>query len=346
MLTQISASLKYQVIRTSEEELDYRFPLDTTQATDNSDFDLVDLPRFHCVRDTIKALAPDSLENPQTVTVLCVTLRRQIPGHLKNPHFLLLKDPAPSQDFHTSFFCTCGSSVRAGIPCRHFWAAMNSDFAHLLAFHFGQVNDQWFKQAQVQAEVDENLYCMGHYEHQFSYRRPLYVAATAKASAAGGPQPPVDAETPAVNDLRQRFGRVRAHGELLGICKKAVEAALCEGKEDALRAVLQTFVPGAAESSHSLCVNPAVAKTKGRPTGSRNKENLAPAQRAMFHLPKRKAPERDDAPRLARRCSHCRETGHNMRCCPNLATQFPSTPAMPSQEQPVATSTPLPPLEG
>ena len=85
---------------------------------------------------------------------------------------------------------------------------------------------------------------------------------------------------------------MRAYGELLGLCKKAVEACLAEGREGSLRQMIQAFVLGGSGSQgdsgsgEDSVGNPPRAKHKGRPKGAANKgsENQAPQQLTSSHL--------------------------------------------------------------
>ena len=67
-------------------------------------------------------------------------------GALSAQH-VVLWDRLPGEGgVNKRHFCTCGFCVRAGVPCRHFWAvAINSREA---SFNFGLVNDLWFREAQ------------------------------------------------------------------------------------------------------------------------------------------------------------------------------------------------------
>ena len=123
--------------------------LDVSCPEDSVDPALVDLPRYRSAHEL------NSTNRDQKI--LCATLRWNLNGHLKIPHFVVLTNPA-SNGVYTNFWCSCGSSIRDGIPCRHYWAAILSEQGHLAAFHLGLVNDLWFKEAQPRSE-ELQLFC-------------------------------------------------------------------------------------------------------------------------------------------------------------------------------------------
>lgn len=330
--TQVQAATKYQVF----EDLDCEHPLDVSVPQDSQDPNLVDLPRFKSAKEMLhKAGGSDE-------KVYCITLRWNLPGHLKNPHFVVLK--CREGEVYTDYWCTCGASTRAGIPCRHYWAVLLSDYGSLLCFHFGLVNELWFMEAQPATE-ELQLYCMQ--QHQTSnFSRPMFQAATARAAQADSASTADRAEDP-----KQTFGRKRLYGELLGLCKKAVEACLAEGTAPALRKMMLSFVPGGDCGASSTGVaNPAVAKSKGRPKGAPNKNdkdhNSRPCEIAAIPNSKRARPAGTDPHQ--RRCGACKDLGHDKRSCPTLfgnsrsQTPIVLTPVPLHEQAPIAPSQPNP----
>ena len=289
LITQLQASLKYVVLE--QDTLDVScssdpITLDTCAPDETTDANLLDMPRFRCLAEVVAAKE----HMPNDYMALLVTPRHTHEGHLKNPHWILLSNK--TNGAYIDFYCTCGSSVRCGMPCRHFWAVMLSPGCYPIGFHFGHINDLWFKVAQ-RPTSELTLYSYGSYtgqeEQLIQFSRPLFAAATSRlatsrsaaraAALEDDPALAADDETPP-DDPRLLLSQKRAYGELLGMAKKAVEAALAGGGGGyaALRAMLQHFVPG-GESSTRTVQNPAVIQGKGRPKNSKNKPKSAAAGR-------------------------------------------------------------------
>ena len=325
MCTQVQAAIKYQVIEDCEQPLD----LDVSTPPDSQDPSLVDMPRYKSASELLEAGGGSNDK------VLCVTLRRCLPGHLKNPHFIVLKQQVGQ--VYTDFWCSCGSTIRSGIPCRHYWAVLLSDsHSHLLGFHFGHINDLWFSKAQAPT-AEQPLFCIESNDQQtIPHRRPLFQAASQRQVLQNSDS---EAGEEAAADLRLKIGRKRTYGELLGLCKKAVEACVAEGTEDALRKMMQSFVPGGESPTKKRVTNPPVAKPKGRPKGAlnkRGKENCRPSELASLSQAARpsqaaraSSPTRNgsDAPAAQeqRKCGICKKPGHNRKNCPTLAPPRPES---------------------
>ena len=65
----------------------------------------------------------------------------------RSPHFVILRDKVDTSAIYMQFICTCGSSIRCGIPCLHLWAVFEP--RPEAAFHLGLVNDLWLRRAHV-----------------------------------------------------------------------------------------------------------------------------------------------------------------------------------------------------
>ena len=123
LITQVQASLKYVVYAQDSDDAEMYGPtisMDTREPGDYVDANLLDLPRFKCLTEVIEANDVDD-----GYMALLVTLRHTHAGHLKNPHWLLFSNKNDAGVF-SGFYCTCGCSIRCGVPCRHFWAALLS----------------------------------------------------------------------------------------------------------------------------------------------------------------------------------------------------------------------------
>ena len=236
--------------------------LSTSMSTEHdgpgTDYDLTDLPRY----STLEEAVAEAGVTGQNYVAYVVELRHTITQQRCNPHFLLAKRPINmpgDQELSTfaDFYCTCGSSVRSGVPCRHFWAVLLSQ-PGALGFHLGLVNDLWFKVGQpVTSDVKVHAYFGGRCTQPLcmQFHRALFMGH----GAATGDEP----------DVRERLGRQRQFGRLLGLAKKAVETAVDGALVDELEAALKRFLPGSDDGAGSGSVKvPAVVKGKGRPPGS------------------------------------------------------------------------------
>ena len=385
LITQVQASLKYVVYAQDSDDAEMYGPtisMDTREPGDYVDANLLDLPRFKCLTEVIEANDVDD-----GYMALLATPRHTHAGHLKNPHWLLFSNKNDA-GVYSSFYCTCGCSIRCGVPCRHFWAALLSPACFPIGFHFGQVNDLWFKAAQQPtAELQLFSYSSASDQQQLiEFSRPLFAAATARAAAAAAAAASTEEGNPpapeqAAQDPRLQLSQKRAYGELLGLAKKAVEAALAGGSEKSvtLRTMLQHFVPGGESGATSLA-NPALIQHKGRPRKGKGKPNTPaaasqrPAQLAALPPLARKRAQssqaenvppatgqdlqRQDAPapphepkrRNPPTCGICGSLGHRRNFCPKLSgvdrgVLSDSTQQMLNSSQPALVLTPIPESE-
>jgi len=85
------------------------------------DPDLADHPRFQTAEELCGAVLAH-----QRAGVRCyrVTLLHTVidNNRTRNPHYVLLYDKMEGREASWQHVCTCGSGVRCGVPCRHFWA--------------------------------------------------------------------------------------------------------------------------------------------------------------------------------------------------------------------------------
>lgn len=230
----------------------------------DDDADVVDLPRFSCIKEAIADLGlRDAAEND--FTCFCVYTKHTINNGRSNPHFLILKDEIPGSQCFKDFICTCGSSVRCGVPCRHFWAVLLATPA--AAFHFGMINELWFSQAPPAMEQELQLYCFAGASHTFMHTRPLYTVVQ--------PTSLDDAGQPILcPDARHAVSKMRLYGNLMGLAKKAIEAAVEGGRSVAdLESYLSRFGDpcAPAPSTAQNIGNPQIVRGRGRPAGAPNK---------------------------------------------------------------------------
>ena len=168
-LKQVQASQKYvvQPCSTTGDSID-AFVADVDELQEP---DLRDLPRYKTLQQVMDSngILPDADTFPALVR-----LKHTIQA-VSNPQFVVLTDKVEGKGCYHGYLCTCGSTTRTGVPCRHFWAVLQ----HLpdVAFHFGMVNDLWFKKAQPpQESLQLYSFNTGHAHHHFNFQRALFAA--------------------------------------------------------------------------------------------------------------------------------------------------------------------------
>jgi len=261
-----------------------------------------------------------------------VLLSNTITNMAKNPHFLLLFDKAPGQEYYYRFLCTCGSTVRCGVPCRHFWAVLRD--SGLATFHSGMCNDLWFREPQSVEPGTVRLHTFSDPNCpiiQLPFQRPPCVRAFASSATAQ------DLAEDA--DVVQKMSHKRLYGSLLGEAKKAIEHAIATGREVNLHGFLTGFcnastaqscprqgAPGASAKSapQGLAIlNPPVVNGKGRQKGSLRKGARHPLRPVQLGVDVDAGlSQQTTAGQKRRRCgnSWCGEFGHDRRNCPQRPT--------------------------
>ena len=143
-IKQIQAASLYTIARVEVDLQQQRTTEGLLDAPTIEDPELSDLPSSAALPAMLAQFNVDTSEATVfMVTIMPLVSRR---GALSAQH-VVLWDRLPGEGgVNKRHFCTCGSGVRGGVPCRHFWAvAINSREA---SFNFGLVNDLWFKEAQ------------------------------------------------------------------------------------------------------------------------------------------------------------------------------------------------------
>jgi hypothetical protein len=267
LLKHVQASTNYVIYlyRPDSPVLPSFFPLGD-EVGDHVDMDLLDLPRYSTVREFCDSKGFDL----RTATVFIVVTRHTINRGRVNPHFVLLCDKVQGRPCHQSFYCTCGSSTRCGVPCRHFWVVLLG--SPLAGFHFGMVNELWFRAAQSM-EASERLYafdgCSRAESVAVSYTRKLYLNAPRHTS---------DDKDFGLSAI----GKKREYGNLLGVAKKLIHTAVESGHTSQVLATLESLVSrltmpdlvneeGRSHRPSLIALNPHKAKPRGRRLGALNK---------------------------------------------------------------------------
>ena len=150
---QLQASTFYTTSRVLdlEEQQQQADPQRLLDASTNEDPDLGDLPSCAALLDLVAQFNID-LTAASVFKVAILPLMHKDPD-LVAQH-VVLWDPLPGEGgVFLRHLCTCGSAVRGGVPCRHFWAAAVG--SRQASFNFGQVNDLWFKEAQKLSDTAE-----------------------------------------------------------------------------------------------------------------------------------------------------------------------------------------------
>ena len=241
-----------------------------------TDPDVLDHRRFETAAELRSSLGDTATGE---VKIYQVDILHTVTAQLCSPHFVVLHDKVSGREAFKAYLCTCGSGIRCGVPCRHYWAVLRHSTAP--AFHRGLVNDLWFKTSQPVGVSIVNMHLFDDPEaprQETEYYRPMYAAG------------PGDAANPEevgeqLEELARDLSLKRKWGTLLGEAKKAIERALQTGAEDGLYATLRGFggstgapsmPPSQLASRGGLLPggptvqvrNPEVVRGKGRPKGT------------------------------------------------------------------------------
>jgi hypothetical protein len=258
----------------SAEELCYRVPsLEVTQRP--VDPDLVDHPRFRTTTEIRNRMLQSGTRDYQSFKVLPL---HTVTDRECSPHFVVLHDKVPGRECYLGHACTCGSEVRTGVPCRHFWAVLRS--TSLATFQMDSVNELWFKVAQPFTTRSTTVYTFDT-PNMPTMLVPFRRRVTTRTEGSEDAVEDEDEE-----ELSQLLSTKRLWGMLTGMAKKAIEASISTGKQDALCAVLASFAaPGTGATGLADCASdggltlsltadynvranvskPDVVKSKGRP---------------------------------------------------------------------------------
>lgn len=253
------------------------------------DTDLMDLPRYKTVRELIASLGTDAESSP---IVFMVVTKHTMNAGRTNPHFVVLTDAVPERlSRHSGFHCTCGSAVRCGVPCRHFWAVLLS--SPLAGFHFGMVNELWFCSAQPMIATHK-LYAFDGLAEEDYIQADFTSHAMAATRAAVSCEPAERVEA-----MRLDISKKREYGNLLGKAKKLIETAVESGRAADLATSLDAILAGVVSApptapvtglchpqvtSAPIILNPEVAKPRGRPPGAKNKQRMLSQQCVAAHV--------------------------------------------------------------
>ena len=252
------------------------------------------------------------------------------------PQTLILHDPDQASGIYTRFYCSCGYSVRAGIPCRHFLAAVRSPSSKA-GFHLDLFNHLWFKKPFTEGPVV-------HYHHSGD-APPVQLSITSPPLQALIPgDVPLQAEAYGPEDL-VRLSEARSIGILLGESKDAVQAAMEHGKFVEFREYLRAWITQHPIQSHGAQIqNPVKKAARGRKRqtaaqlaatakkrrdralAKANEPSAVPEDQADVPVTQAYNPTAAAGPPppssnhvgTARKCSHCGMEGHNRRTCPRV----------------------------
>lgn len=239
------------------------------------DPDLADHPRFQTAAD-LRGAVP--AQHHADLRCFKVGILHTVTDKPTNPHFVMLHDKLQGRDAYQAHTCTCGSGVRCGVPCRHYWAVLCCSTA--ATFHRGLVNDLWFKQAQPLSPSSVRLHTFDNPaapQAHFTCQRLLYPSPTDCPQTASGTDE--ESNTQLAKDLTLK----RLWGTLLGEAKKAIERAIDTNAHEGLYSALKGFASAPTEmgggsmhasghvlsrASASVVLNPDVVRGKGRPQGA------------------------------------------------------------------------------
>ena len=276
MAKQMAASSKYGArvveLTSLDDSVFVEQPEDPFVETDP---DVLDHRRFETAAELRSTLGDTTTGE---VKVYQVDILHTVSAQLCSPHFVVLHDKVSGREAFKAYLCTCGSGIRCGVPCRHYWAVLRHSTAP--AFHRGLVNDLWFKTSQPVGVSIVNLHLFDDPEaprQETEYYRPVY------ALGPGDANPEADIGEQ-MQELARDLSLKRKWGTLLGEAKKAIERALQTGAEDGLYATLRGFggssggpsMPASLTSRGGLLpggptvqvANPEVVRGKGRPKGT------------------------------------------------------------------------------
>ena len=216
-------------------------------------------------------------EHREVATTFVVKILHTITTGPTAPHYIILFNKIEGRECFQEHMCTCGTGVRTGVPCRHFWSVLRSTTC--ATFNCGLVNDLWFKAPQALGQSQTLL---------FAFDSPSPPSATVETDRTlYHNQGLVDSgvqildETTDEAELRTLISAKRFWGIMQGLAKKAIETSILTGQQTALQAVLTSFAGGngrQASESGTLAImagcdrpvvaNPDRVKTKGRPNGT------------------------------------------------------------------------------
>lgn len=271
MQKQMVAGANYAV-----EQVDITAPLPHPPETQHVSYpsidpDISDHPRFKTANEILAAV-PTAHEGD--FHCFQVKILRTITNKPTSPHYVLLYDKVEGRECYKGHACTCGTGVRCGVPCRHFWAVLRG--TTLATFHSGLVNDLWFKTSQKLTPTTVRLHTYDdprRARQDVAYVRPLY-----EASMYDNDETMIDEDMQI--DLAMNLTKKRLWGALLGEAKKAIERAIVTKLEDGLYAMLKTYALVKANTTNGLLgglsslptplniQNPEVVRGKGRPKGT------------------------------------------------------------------------------
>ena len=311
------------------------------------DPDLLDQPRVRTMED-LKSALPTT----QDKDIICyqVKILHTVTNKPLNPHFVVMHGKLEGREVYLKHFCTCGSGVTCGVPCRHFFAVLRSTTA--ACFHQGMINDLWFKVPQPLSAKAVHLHTYDDPQQptvDMQYQRPVYT------STLTSPNYIATAED---QQVAKRLTHKRLWGALLGEAKKTIERAIELNAEDGLFSTLQGFgrtLDGANSADSGGVLNPEVVRGKGRPKGTtrlgitsgmrpppRPRHPLQPlaSNRQVHTLGEQRHQDNgpDNGPgatqepaiasgmgeppakRMKRKCRMCNQEGHDVRTCPKKAS--------------------------
>ena len=338
----------YQAISASVEDAAYKAAL-RLASEEAPDADLADPPSFvaaHQFASSHKLCDGNSV---------VYTVKAQAAAETRGaPQTLILYGADETSGVFTRFYCSCGYSVRGGVPCRHFLAAVRTPFTKA-GFHLGVINELWFKKPCTVAPV-------------VHYHVPDVSPIPDTADVL---IPPLQALVPGSVPMQaegfdaveiSKLSEARSFGILLGESKDAAQAAMDHGKFAEFRQYLRAWItahPIQPSQDAARVKNPvkkaargrkrqtaaqlanAAKKRRDRSTKSKGSRScsltdtgegveagqlcdalLAPGQQGQAEggtCPATSRPAR--APTTSRapvRCGNCGSEGHNRRGCPAL----------------------------
>ena len=328
LLKQVSAGANYAACEVDIETMEGLQDADPdVRNCDDLDVDTLDLPRNRTAAELIAGVLE---EHHETLRVFRLDLLHTITNKPTNPQFLILYDKLKGRGAYQQHICTCGSAIRCGVPCRHFWGLLRSTTA--ATFHRGLVNDLWFRQAQALHVQEVGLHTYDDPANPIFpvlYERPVY-PTNASTTEAGL----LEKSKALAKDISEK----RIWGTLLGEAKKANERAISTNTQDGLYSALQGFAAAGDQSIADKSVlvrNPDRVKGKGRPPkdkrARRDENGPAPRERVPLaavgastsnvdHGLPRDTPQEVEgheppAKRRQRKCKNCGQRGHDSRSC-------------------------------
>jgi hypothetical protein len=324
---QAGANYSARTFSLSSMEDGFGFPHPPMDAFLDLDPDIFDHPRVLTVAE-LRAAIPEQ----DTVQIFKVSLLHTVTNKPTNPQFVILYDKIEGRECFQEHTCTCGSTVRCGVPCRHFWAVVRS--STVATFHSGLINDLWFKRSQTLGENIQKLY---------TYDDPMNPLMDVCIERLIYPDPFLPQADANMQELTASLSKKRLWGAMLGEAKKAIEKAIETNAYEGLYQILQGY-SNATLSDHVVSnnvlpagvriVDPATVRGKGRPKGSKNKGQPKPKRtplcpfingvqtvqtvcQGMIVTEGEVAQMPVESMRKRRKCGVCNElTFHDARTCP------------------------------